>query len=84
MKIYLLILYLFPFTFLGQQSKFDSLLYCLKNSHEDTTRLDLLISLSVECVVDDNLKYAIPAVELANKLLIDISKKNPLSKSKKK
>jgi tetratricopeptide (TPR) repeat protein len=53
----------------AQTQKMDSLLARLNAATSDTSRLQLYLKLSNECVIDDNLKYAEPAVKLADKLL---------------
>ncbi|HEX7413331.1 MAG TPA: tetratricopeptide repeat protein, partial [Bacteroidia bacterium] len=54
----------------AQNRNIDSLLTLLKKpTTNDTIKLHILVSLSEECDEQDILKYAKPAVELANKLL---------------
>ena len=71
-------------TLLAQQSEVDSLENILKSTNQDTTRLNLYISLCNACDTKDNLKYAEPAVALADKLLEEVTnekeKKNILKK----
>jgi len=57
------------FISLGQKNKIDSLQKLLQTAEYDSTRLRLYLALGEECDVKDNLKYALPAVELADKLL---------------
>jgi len=60
----------------GQQNMVDSLNLALKTAKHDTTKLRLLGQLSEECDLNDILNYALPAVELADKLLQDKSVSN--------
>ncbi len=60
------------FISLGQQNKIDSLNKLLQNAKYDTTRLRLYMALGDVCEYNDNLKYAQPAVELADKLISQI------------
>jgi serine phosphatase RsbU (regulator of sigma subunit) len=53
----------------ANQQKMDSLQNLLKNAKDDTTRLRIYIALGADCVTKDNLKYAEPALQLADKLL---------------
>ena len=53
----------------GQNKKMDSLQNLLNIAKDDTTRLKLYLALSYECNTKDNLKYAEPALQLADKLL---------------
>src|SRR3954469_6455578 len=71
MKIGLLLL--FPFLFglssgKGQNSQIDSLQNLLKRAKQDTNKVNLLYQLSEVCEEEDILKYAIPALELAEKI----------------
>lgn len=54
----------------GQPNKMDSLNQVLQNERQDTTKLSMLIRLSEECEPTEILKYAKPAVELSDKLLV--------------
>ncbi len=68
--------FLFAFGFLycsffsfSQQNKIDSLQKLLQKAKHDTTRLHLYLKLGEFCDTKDNLKYAEPALQLADKLL---------------
>jgi len=52
----------------AQDTKMDSLQNLLKTAREDTTKVNILYELSEECAEEDILKYATPALELAEKL----------------
>ncbi|MEP7170613.1 MAG: tetratricopeptide repeat protein, partial [Bacteroidota bacterium] len=65
----LVILNLFQHPICSQNKKIDSLLTELQKARYDTTRFRLYLALLEECDVKDNLKYAEPAVKLADKLL---------------
>ena len=67
------ILFFFPIILCGQHSRIDSLNNALKSAKSDTTKLHLLVQLSEECDVPDILKYAKPALDLADKLLQESS-----------
>ena len=54
----------------AQNKKLDSLNTLLNQATHDSIRLRLLLNLSAECLIKDNLKYAEPAVKLADKLLL--------------
>ena len=69
-KIYLFIIVFYSsFIVVGQQNVIDSIQRLLQNTKQDTTRLKLYLELGKACDVNDNLKYAEPAISLANKLL---------------
>jgi tetratricopeptide (TPR) repeat protein len=70
---------LLPHTY-SQLSVVDSLNLTLKTTTADTVRLRLLVRLSDECDVNDILKYAVPAVDLAETIL---SEKRNLSDDQK-
>ncbi|HYV92667.1 MAG TPA: tetratricopeptide repeat protein [Chitinophagales bacterium] len=53
---------------MAQQSKIDSLENLLKTAKEDTNKVNILYQLSEECNEEDILKYAMPALQLAEKL----------------
>lgn len=53
----------------SQDKSIDSLKAELKKAAQDTTRLKLYIELGTACERKDNLLYAEPALELADKLL---------------
>jgi len=53
----------------GRVDKVDSLNTALTNSKEDTSKLKLLVQLSEVCELNQIINYALPAVELADKLL---------------
>jgi len=64
----------------GRVDKVDSLNAALTNSKEDTSKLKLLVQLSEVCELNQIINYALPAVELADKLLTkDL---NPLARNK--
>src|SRR6476620_3359127 len=52
----------------AQDTKMDSLQNLLKFAKEDTNKVKILYELSEKCAQEDILKYAIPALELAEKL----------------
>ncbi|MCE3278295.1 MAG: protein serine/threonine phosphatase [Bacteroidetes bacterium] len=54
----------------AQQLAIDSLNRELHASKSDTTKLRILLKLCDLCEVKDNLRYAIPAAELSDKLLV--------------
>jgi tetratricopeptide (TPR) repeat protein len=54
---------------LAQQRSVDSLENILKKINEDTSKLRLYLKLCNACEVKDNLKYAEPALKLADKIL---------------
>jgi len=79
-KIFFFRIVLFCFCHLSlfaQQDRIDSLGLALKKSKHDSTKLFLMVQLSEECDPNDILKYAGPAIELADKLLQDKSVINP-------
>ena len=53
----------------AQQNKVDSLLQELKKSKHDTTKLTLLFHLSNECDDEEITKYALPAIDLADRII---------------
>jgi tetratricopeptide (TPR) repeat protein len=53
----------------AQEDKLDSLLLALKNIQTDTSKLHLLYLISNECDEEDILKYATPAVALAEAMM---------------
>ena len=70
-RIYLsyTLFFLFNFCLFSQQSaSINSLLSALKIAKTDSTRLNILNQLSGECNEGDILKYAMPALQLAEKL----------------
>ena len=62
--------WLYHFTLPAQQGRIDSLEKILRNTKADTVRLHLYINLCYACDIKDNLKYAEPAVELSDRLLL--------------
>lgn len=67
--LYLFSLVLLHTLVLAQNKKLDSLKALLNNAAHDSIRLRLYLNLCTECIVSDNLKYAEPALKLADKLL---------------
>src|SRR3990167_3888218 len=51
----------------------DSLNALLSSSKHDTVKLRLMVEISEVCELDDILKYALPAVTLADELIINDS-----------
>jgi tetratricopeptide (TPR) repeat protein len=78
--ITILFLFICPVLF-AQNPVVDSLALLLKNAPYDTLKLRLLVELSEACDEADILKYATPAVTLANELLTKTP--NPNAKYKK-
>lgn len=71
----------------AQNKTIDSLNALLNSTKEDTTQLRLYFALVTACNVEDNLKYAEPAIALIDKLLLkskDEKEKRKLLKSKAK
>ncbi|MBA2611153.1 MAG: tetratricopeptide repeat protein [Bacteroidetes bacterium] len=70
--IILFIVFLFfgNYSLLAQNKVLDSLNLALKNSRNDIERIKTLVQLGNTCEVDDNLKYAKPLINLADKLLL--------------
>jgi len=66
---FLILNFINPANFFCQPAKADSLNNLFNNAKHDTDRLYLLVQLTEECELSDILKYAKPAVELADKLL---------------
>ncbi len=54
----------------AQQSKVDSLNKLLQTAKYDTTRLRLYLAIVEVCDINENAKYATPAVKIADKLLL--------------
>lgn len=80
-NIYLLLcLITFNLNVIAQNRSIDSLNIALNNAKHDSVRLRLYLTLSAECDIKDNLKYANPALDLANKLIVQT--KDPLLKKK--
>ncbi|HXL54897.1 MAG TPA: tetratricopeptide repeat protein, partial [Chitinophagaceae bacterium] len=52
----------------AQNTKIDSLQNLLSTAKEDTNKVNILYKISEECAEEDILKYAIPALKLAEKL----------------
>jgi len=52
----------------ARDTKMDSLQNLLKAAKEDTNKVKILYELSDECAEEDILKYAVPSLELAEKL----------------
>ena len=67
----LVLLFLVQGALLAQNKKMDSLKVELKNAKQDTTRLRVYKALCNECDVKDNLIYAEPAIDLANKIIAE-------------
>lgn len=63
------ILFFCHFLSFSQENKIDSLQKLLQNAKHDTLRLQLYLALCEECDIKDNLKYAEPAIKLADKLI---------------
>jgi|SRR6185437_8378131 len=53
----------------------DSLKERLQRATEDTTRLNIYVRLADACEIKDNLTYCLPAIELADKLLMSVKDK---------
>ncbi|MGP8217289.1 MAG: tetratricopeptide repeat protein [Bacteroidia bacterium] len=72
--IFLLVLCNAPKQIIAQNHKdVDSLLHVLNNAKEDTTRLKIYVSLCLACDLKDNLKYGELTLQLADKLLDEIT-----------
>ncbi len=57
----------------AQNSKIDSLLIVLKNTKSDTAKIRVYLQLGNACDVNDNLKYADPAIKLIDECLAKTS-----------
>ncbi len=79
-----LILNLFQNLSFAQNKKIDSLFVELKNTKQDTARLNIYLELCDACEIEDNLKYAEPALALANKLISEAKSKEEKNKILKK
>jgi serine phosphatase RsbU (regulator of sigma subunit) len=67
--LHFVIMTLFHYPVLSQNRKLDSLKTELQKARQDTTQFRIYIALINVCDTKDNLKYAEPALELADKLL---------------
>ncbi len=64
----------------SQTKTIDSLNYLIKSVKEDTTKLTILFKLIDSCDVNENLRYALPAIKITDKLLLN--KKDSITKIK--
>ena len=60
----------------AQNNTVDSLNTLLHSAQEDTTKLRLYFELAYACDIEDNLKYAEPAITLIDKLTLKTSNEN--------
>ncbi|WP_317896778.1 SpoIIE family protein phosphatase [Aurantibacillus circumpalustris] len=71
MKNFFLIICLLCFSqnIFGQNRTMDSLNFLLNRTSSDSSRLNLYLKLCESCNIEENLKYATPALDIVNRLL---------------
>jgi len=80
--IYLALFYQWPAAYC-QQNTIDSLNFIFKTSKYDSVKFNVLVELSEICEINDILKYAEPALTLADKMQLDKLNAHFISNAKK-